>query len=153
MKKLIVLVLVTVCVLGLVGCDHNNRQAQEKKEAKKHTAEVTENYVGEIGRGALKLSVEISDEDASVLTLIVNRGTWNEEPADCENDCVINLKGQLMYYNSENGTLNKYSLVDMSTYSSKEQDISGESLVLSEDDRKTVNAILEKYITLGLDSN
>jgi len=41
----------------------------------------------------------------------------------------------------------------MSVYSSKGQEVSGKSLVLSEEDRITVNAILEKYITLGIESN
>jgi len=59
----------------------------------------------------------------------------------------------LLYYNSDNGTINKYNLKDMSIYSSKVQDVSGKSLVLSEEDIATVNAILEKYITLGFESN
>ena len=152
MKKFIALVLALVCVLGLAGCS-DNKQTKEDKTENTHTLEVTENSVGEIGRGALKLSVEISEDDANFLSQIVNSGTWKEEPTDGESDCVINLKGNLIHYNSDSGILNKYNLADMSIYSSKEQDASGKSLVLSEEDRTTVNAILEKYITLGIDSN
>ena len=111
--------------------------------------EVTENSVGEIGRGTFKLSVEISEEDANALSQIVNSGTWKEEPTDCESDCIINLKGHWMHYCSDSGILNMYNLGEMSIYSSVVQDVSGKSFVLSEEDRITVNAILEKYITLS----
>ena len=152
MKKLIALLLALVCVLGLVGCN-NSQQAQENKTANTHTLEVTENSVGEIGRETYNFPVEISEDDANALSQIINGGTWKEEITDCESDCVINLKGHLLYYNSDNGTINKYNLKDMSIYSSKVQDVSGKSLVLSEEDIATVNAILEKYITLGFESN
>ena len=152
MKKLIALVLALVCVLGLVGCN-NSQQAQENKTANTHTLEVTENSVGEIGRETFNLSVEISEDDANALSEIINGGTWKEEITDCESDCVINLKGHWSQYNSESGILNRYNVKDMSVYSSKVQEVSGKSLVLSEEDRTTVNAILEKYITLGFESN
>ena len=152
MKKLIALVLALVCVLGLVGCN-NSQQAQENKTANTHTIEATENSVGEIGRETFNLSVEISEDDANALSEIINGGTWKEEITECESDCVINLKGQWAHYNSESGLLNKYNVKDLSVYSSKVQEVSGKSLVLSEEDRTTVNAILEKYITLGFESN
>ncbi len=153
MKKLITLVLVLVCVLGLVACNNDNQQAQEDKTENTHTLEVTENAVGEIGRETFNLSVEISEEDANALSEIINGGTWEEEITDCESDCVINLKGHWSHYNSESGILNKYNVKDISVYSSKVQEVSGKSLVLSEKDRITVNTILEKYITLGLENN
>ena len=153
MKKLIALGLALVCVLGLVGCNNDKQQTQEEKAANKHTLEVTENSVGEIGREIFNLSVEISEDDANTLSEIINGGTWIEELTDCESDCVINLKGHWIHYNSDNGTLNKYNLADMSIYSSKESNVSGKSLVLSDEDRGTVNVILEKYITLGFETN
>ena len=153
MKKLIALVLALVCVLGLVGCNNDNQQKQEDKKANTHTLKVTENSVGEIGRETFNLSVEITEEDANTLSEIINGGTWMEELTECESDCVINLKGHWSHYNSESGILNKYNVKDMSVYSSKVQEVSGKSLVLSEEDRATVNTILEKYITLGIESN
>ena len=153
MKKLIALGLALVCVLGLVGCNNDKQQTQEEKAANKHTLEVTENSVGEIGREIFNLSVEITEEDANTLSEIINGGTWKEELTDCESDCVINLKGHWAHYNSESGILNKYNVKDLSVYSSKVQEATGKSLVLSDEDRATVNSILEKYITLGIDSN
>ena len=153
MKKLIALLLALVCVLGLVGCNNDNQQKQEDKKANTHTLKVSENSVGEIGRETFNLSVEITEEDANTLSEIINGGTWKEELTDCESDCVINLKGHWAHYNSESGILNKYNVKDLSVYSSKVQEVSGKSLVLSEEDRATVNTILEKYITLGIESN
>ena len=153
MKKLIALVLALVCVLGMVGCNNDNQQKQEDKKANTHTLKVTENSVGEIGRETFNLSVEITEEDANTLSEIINGGTWKEELTDCESDCVINLKGHWAHYNSESGILNKYNVKDLSVYSSKVQEATGKSLVLSDEDRSTVNSILEKYITLGIDSN
>lgn len=118
-----------------------------------HTFEVINNSVGEIGRETYNLSVEISEDDAIALSEIINGGTWIEELTDCESDCVINLNGHWAHYNSESGILNKYNIKDLSVYSSAVQEVSGTSLVLSDEDRITVNAILEKYITLGIESN
>ncbi|MBR3870279.1 MAG: hypothetical protein IKJ17_02125 [Clostridia bacterium] len=115
--------------------------------------EVDENTVAEIGRGTLKQAVEISEEDANSLSEIINSGSWIEGTADCKSDCVINLKGHMTYYHSDCGTFNKYNLAEMSMYSSKAQEVSGKSLVLSEEDKTTVNTILEKYIILGIGSN
>lgn len=121
--------------------------------SKSSTLDVTENHVAEIGRETPKLAVEISDDDANALSQIINNRTWVEETNDCESDCAVNLKGNLMYYDSSSGTLNKYNLADLSIYSSKESNVSGKSVVLSDEDRATVNAILEKYITLGIEPN
>ena len=153
MKRLITLFLALICALGLVGCSNSSQQEQKDKAANTHTLDVTANSVGEIGRETFNLSVEISEDDANALSQIINAGTWKDETTDCERDCVINLKGHMTYYNSESGILNQYDLENMSVYSSKEPEVSGKSLVLSEEDRAAINAILEKYITLGIKNN
>lgn len=153
MKKLKAFVLALVCVLALAGCNNDSQQEQNDEAANTYTFEVTENAVGEIGRETYNLPVEISEDNANALSQIINGGIWKEEITVCESDCVINLKGHLTYYNSEKGILNQYDLKDMSVYSSKEQEVNGKSLVLSEEDRATVNSILEKYITLGIEGN
>jgi hypothetical protein len=140
-------------VVVLIDNEWIEFKAKEEQPVNTHTLEVTENSVGEIGRETFNLSVEISEEDANTLSAIINGGTWIGELTQCESDCVINLKGHWAHYNSESGILNKYNVKDLSVYSSKVQEVSGKSLVLSEEDRITVNAILEKYITLGFDSN
>lgn len=122
------------------------------------TINVTENSVSEIGREEFNLPVEITEDDANKLSQIINSGVWKEEPTECESDCVINLKGSWTYYDSNSGTLNKYNFADMSIYSSadisfdsiSDKGFSGKSLVLSDEDRITINAILEKYISLGI---
>ena len=153
MKKLIAFVFALICVLALAGCNNDSQQEQNDKAANTHTLDVTENSVGEIGRETYNLPVEISEEDANALSQIINDGTWKEEIIDCEHDCVINLKGHWSQYDSESGILNKYNVNDLSIYSSKIQNVSGKSLILSEEDRMIVNAILEKYITLGIECN
>ncbi|MBP5166697.1 MAG: hypothetical protein ILP09_05510 [Oscillospiraceae bacterium] len=150
MKKLTAFALALVCVSVMVGCDNDSRQTRETRTANTHTIEVTENSVGETGRGTFDPSVEISEDDANTLSEIINSGTWEEGPADRESDCVIKLKGHWTYYNSDSGILSRYDLAEMSIYSSKKQEVSGKSSVLSEEDRITVNAILEKYIALGI---
>ena len=152
MRKWIGLMMGVVCMLSFIGCSNDQNVEMDKKE-KTYPLKITEHSVGEVGRETFNLPVEISEDDANILSEIINSGNWAEEPTDCESDCVINLKGNLLYYNSDNGTINKYNLKDMSIYSSKVQDVSGKSLVLSEEDIATVNAILEKYITLGFESN
>lgn len=114
-----------------------------------YTLEVMESTVAEVGRGLLNLPVEVTKEDADALSKIINSGSWIEEPTEYDRDCVINLKGHWMYYDSNSGILNKYDLSGMSYYSSIVQEVKGESLVVSETDRVTINSILQKYITLG----
>lgn len=118
-----------------------------------NTIKITGNSVGEIGRDSLDFPVEILEDDANALSAILNGGNWIEKTTECESDCVINLQGYWTHYDSESGILNKYDLKEMSVYSSKVQEVNGKSLVLSEEDRTTVNTILEKYITLNIDGD
>ena len=155
MKKLIALILTMVCVFGLVGCDNSNQQEQEEYEANKdvNIIQVTGNSVGELGSGALNQLVKISDEDGTTLSQIVNGSTWKEEPTDCVSDCLLVLNGDFLYYNSENGILNTHNKSGATIHFNNGSNESEKSLVLSEEDRATVNAILEKYITLGFETN
>ena len=153
MQKLIALVFAMVFVLFLVSCNEDNHQAQENKTVNTYTIDVTENSVGEIGRETYKFPIEISEDNANALSEIINGSTWIDELTECESDCVINLKGHWAQYDSESGILNKYNASELSSFSSKVQEAKGKSLVLSEEDRETVNSILEKYITLGIETN
>lgn len=153
MKKYIALFLSMVCIFALIGCNNDIQQAQEDKTPNSHTLDVMENTVTGMVNGTYNPAVELIGEDAIILSEIINGGTWKEEPTDCESDCAINLKGHLVQYNSKRGILNTYNLKEMSIYSAKVQEVDGKSLVLSENDRVTVNAILEKYITLYFESN
>jgi len=138
----------------IFGITIKQDEANPQKTANTHTLDVIKNSVGEISRETFNLSVEISEDDANTLSEIIDGGTWIEEQlTECESDCVINLNGHLSHYNSESGILNKYNIKELSVYSSKVQEVNGMSLVLSDKDRATVNTILEKYITLGIENN
>lgn len=150
MRKWIGLMMSVVCMLSFIGCSNDQNVEMDKKE-NTYTLKVTENSVGEVGRETFYLPVEISEDDANILSEIINSGNWADTTTECESDCTINLKGHWTHYDSETGILNRYNLKDMSVYSSKIQEVNGKSIILSEEDRTTVNAILEKYITLGMD--
>ena len=150
MRKWIGLMMGVVCMLSFIGCSNDQNVEMDKKE-NTYPLKITENSVGEVGRETFNLPVEISEDDANILSEIINSGNWADTTTECESDCTINLKGHWTHYDSETGILNRYNLKDMSVYSSKVQEVNGKSIILSEEDRTTVNAILEKYITLGMD--
>ncbi len=113
-----------------------------------HSVASFENTVTEIGRGTLKSTVTLSDEDAGALSSLIESGDWKtgETPA-CDNDCAINLSGVLVYYHSDCGTMVTYDYSALSTLSSREQ--SGAYYwALPEADRIFVNNLLLKYISL-----
>lgn len=117
------------------------------------TIAVTHNTVCEIGKGSMKTAVEISDEDASALWEILTVGTWDESgTSDCLSNISLNLGGHLYQYHSDCGTFNKYDLGSLSYYSSQLPDDLGKSLKLTEEERITVNGILEKYVSLSTDA-
>lgn len=151
MRKYIVLLVFFVCTLGLVACNSNQQEQENKIDS--NSQEIIDNTVTEIGRGTLKKPIELSEEDAETLAKILKNVSWNtDETTDCANDCAINLKGRLVYYHSDCGTFNEYDLSDMTSFSAQESNIDGKSLLLTETEQKTVNTILKKYIMLGADN-
>lgn len=151
MRKYIVLLVFLVCTLGLVACNSNQQEQENKIDS--NSQEIIDNTVTEIGRGTLKKPIELSEEDAETLAKILKNESWNtDETTDCANDCAINLKGRLVYYHSDCGTFNEYDLSDMTSFSAQESNIDGKSLLLTETEQKTVNTILKKYIMLGADN-
>lgn len=112
---------------------------------------IMENTVAEIGRGTFKTAVELSEEDTSTLTQIINNGNWSEGTAECLNDCAINLNGILIYYHSDCGTFNRLDLANMQYQSSQEQEVSGKGLTLTNENKEIVNKLLKKYINLGFE--
>jgi len=132
-----------------ISATQTNTAKTYTEEQNSVTIEVTKNSVAETGRDRFTLPVAISDADAITLSQIIDRTEWHELVTESERDCVFNLGGKITYYDSITGTLCVYDLSEMSVYSSKKQNIKGKSAVLTENDRTTVNSILEKYITLA----
>ena len=118
-------------------------------EPKPKEFSIEENTVSEIGRGALKAAVVLSDEDAAKLLSLVESGNWVEtaEIPDHDKDCAINLGGRLLYYCSKNGTLIEYNLSEVTTYSHPAPS-GGRYWTLGMAERLFVNNILCKYIDL-----
>ena len=76
----------------------------------------------------------LPEQEATILS-ILQSGEWKEGTADCFNDCFILINGDVVNYHSDCGTIN---------------DEKGEKrLVLTADDKETLNAILQRYITIG----
>ncbi len=103
--------------------------------------------VSKIGKGTLSQTVDISADDAASLTEIIKSGDWIRDNSKCEHDCVMTLSGYSVHYHSECGTLEKIYLSEVSTYSSKEHSTNS-MLILDEQTKDKVNAILKKYIDL-----
>jgi len=141
-----------IAAVSLISCG-DSRQENQEKTANTYTADLLEYSVSAIGRGDFQLPAEISEEDADAISLILEKGGWTKSTADSERNCAINLNGHLLYYHSHSGTFCKYDLSKLSPFSSVKQEINEEFLILSEEDRTLVNAILEKYIDLPADAD
>ena len=67
---------------------------------------------------------------------LVESGRWMEGTGDCANDCIIFMDGEKINYHSDCGTFN--------------DTVNEKRLHLTEEQQAEVNAILEKYIVLGI---
>ena len=83
-----------------------------------------------------KEEVNLSEEDAALIADLVKSGNWMEGTDDCLNDCIIFMDGEEIKYSSDCGTFN--------------DTVHEKSLHLAEEQQAAVNAILEKYIVLGV---
>lgn len=79
----------------------------------------------------------LSPEDASVIAALFEGGSWKEGTSDCANDCLLIIDDDEIQYHSDCGTFN--------------DGVNEKSLHLTEEQQAEVNAILEKYIALGMD--
>ena len=77
----------------------------------------------------------VSIEDAAKLESVVLSDTWQEGTGDCINDCKLIFDGEVYYYHSECGTFNDSQ--------------NNRKLELTTEQKENVNAIFEKYISLG----
>ncbi len=79
-------------------------------------------------------SAAISEEDAVFLRTFLESAEWEEGTADCINNCELIFDENIVRYHSDCGTFND------SVYK--------RHILLSEEDKAEVNAVLEKYISL-----
>ncbi len=76
----------------------------------------------------------LPEQEAEILA-IVQSGEWKKGTADCFNDCFLIINGNIVNYHSDCGTIN---------------DESNEMhMTLTENDKESLNAILEQYIVIG----
>lgn len=78
------------------------------------------------------VSVEHSDIIVSVLA---DESRFVEGTADCMNDCIVAVNGDIFYYHSDCGTFN--------------DNAKNRSFTLTESEKEEINGILSKYITIG----
>lgn len=101
-------------------------------------------------KGADGEAAELSEEDAEILTQVLSGGAWAEGTTDCASDCTVGLDGRWFRYHSECGTFNEITIPGQPQLSSAPPPpAEGKSLPLADSERAAVNAVLEKYITLG----
>ena len=84
-----------------------------------------------------EVTVSLSAEDAAVIDDLLASGNWMEGTGDCLDDCIIFMDSEEILYDSNCGTFNDTG--------------NEKSLHLTEEQQAEVNAILEKYIALGMD--
>ena len=101
-------------------------------------------------KGADGEAAELTEEDAEILTQLLSGGAWAEGTTDCASDCTVGLDGRWFRYHSECGTFNEITIPGQPQLSSvPPPSAEGRSLRLADAERAAVNAVLEKYITLG----
>ena len=96
-----------------------------------------ENAITKINEEDIVTMLEISDSDAENLTQILENGSWVDSVTKNTSDYVITLGDRTIYYNFANGIFNEGEGEPFPT--------EGKSLALSDEDRETVNGIIEKY--------
>ena len=92
----------------------------------------------------------LSEKDTEILTRVLSGGAWADGTTDCAGDCTVGLDGRWFRYHSECGTFNEITIPGQPQLSSvPPPSAEGRSLRLADAERAAVNAVLEKYITLG----
>ena len=114
MKKLIVLVLALVCVIGLVGCTRKTYELPHDKFC--YSADGTQTY-------------ELSADDRQYIIDLLNNASWVNDLSNCGSDFIFYTQKQDVRYHSECGTFNDYT--------------NKKSMTVSEEQRDTINAMLE----------
>lgn len=129
MKKSILLLVGIICLCGtLFGCGNNyNREESNDDLPIQNSISSTEeslvidnipvvesesqsensNLKGQILLLDSEVdSIALNNEELGNIQKIIESGTWNEETAECIDDCLISIDGMDYYYHRECGTIN-----------------------------------------------
>jgi hypothetical protein len=72
--------------------------------------------------------VPLSAEEIETVRKMLETGTWEEETAECANDCRITIEGEAYDYHSECGTINDHT--------------NGRHMTLNDEDREKLDRII-----------
>lgn len=73
-------------------------------------------------------SMALNDEELGNIQKIIESGMWNEETAECIDDCLISIDGMDYYYHRECGTIN--------------DKIHRRHMILNNEDKEMLNSII-----------
>ena len=76
-------------------------------------------------------SASLNAEELGNIQKIIESGTWNEETAECIDDCLISIEGMDYYYHRECGTIN--------------DNIHRRHMNLNNEDKEMLNSIIANY--------
>lgn len=94
MRRVVIYVLVFI-ILTVCGKDVNSEQS--KNLDSKGQILLLESEAN---------SASLNVEELGNIQKIIESGTWNEETAECIDDCLISIEGMDYYYHRECGTIN-----------------------------------------------
>ena len=125
-------VLITLTACGNVNSDQSKNLDSTTCETEiEHstTSEANCNLKGQILLLDSEVnSIALNDEELGNIQKIIESGTWNEETADCIDDCLISIDGIDYYYHRECGTIN--------------DKIHRRHMILNNEDKKVLNSII-----------
>lgn len=113
MKKLIALVLLLLCVLGVVGCMSKTYELPHDQFC--YSVDGAQAY-------------ELDSADKQYLIDLLNSASWVNELSSCDSDFVFYTQKQEVRYHSECGTFTDFT--------------NKKSTTVSEEQRATINAML-----------
>lgn len=152
MKKVAALFGVLTCMLSLAACAKAAGSEETVTDgAVSYMLEVDKNVSGEteqtqqaivesisgtITRIEEEKIYDLTEEEAKIITDIMEKGAWNTEgTADCASDCKLIIDERTYYYHSECGTFN--------------DKVNNQNLSVTDEEKESINVILAHYITLG----
>lgn len=105
--------------------------------------EIAVNTVVQIESSTQDEPLPLSDEDAALLSKMIASDDWTNDVTKCAADYIICLDGRTLFYHSSCGTFNESMRAAVQSSADPHE---GRSLGLNEEERQSVNAMLDKYL-------